>query len=54
MPIFLSTGLESLSRRAIFSVPGNFLTSHLSKMDHRLGIFMLKLVCVENFILFGP
>ena len=29
------------------------LSSHLAKMDHRIGIFVLKLVCVENFKLFG-
>ena len=30
-----------------------FLSSYLPKMDHRIGVFMLKLVCAENFMLFG-
>ena len=41
-----------LEEQAVFSVPGNFLFSHLPIMDHRIGIFMLKLACVENFMLF--
>ena len=45
--------INNLVQRRLFSVPGNFLSSYLPKMDHRIGIFMLKLVCAENFMLFG-
>ena len=31
-----------------------FLSWYWPKMAHRIGIFILKLVCVENFMLYGP